>query len=65
MYVLRQTHPAMWRAVMRYGMAAEIARLKAYAKESSLAQAIQIGLDDEMGTEYLDWAIDNRPCAFD
>jgi 3'-phosphoadenosine 5'-phosphosulfate sulfotransferase (PAPS reductase)/FAD synthetase len=60
MNVLRQTHPGRWKAVMKYGMAGEIVkirRLKKYRKTSVL---------DGVGSkEQLDWTIENRSCAFD
>lgn len=67
MYVLRQTHPERWKAVMKYGMAKEIQKLrtagnKKYAKQSILDALVGA---DETYDETIAWAIKNRPCAFD
>jgi 3'-phosphoadenosine 5'-phosphosulfate sulfotransferase (PAPS reductase)/FAD synthetase len=73
MYVLRQTHPKLWRAVMRYGMAEQIRNLRnckdfqpdeANYYQLSILEVIA-GVTDEKSAEWLEWAIDNRPCAFD
>lgn len=53
MFVLRQTHPGLWKAVMKYGMANEIQKLRTARS--------QPGLFDE----HVAWAIENRQCAFD
>lgn len=60
MYVLRQTHPKKWKAVMNYGMAAEICKLKKF--KTIQRQNI---LDVIEEPDQLAWAIENRPCAFD
>ena len=75
MYVLRQTHPGRWRAVMNYGMAREIQRLRtcgsdAYkpSKKDYSRLAILGAMPTASGDDYnerLAWAVENRPCAFD
>ena len=67
MYVLRQTHPAAWKAVMKFGMASEIQKLrttgeKKYAKPTLLD--IFGEYDAETYAKQIAWAIENRPCAF-
>lgn len=67
MAVLRQTHPERWRAVMRYGMAGEIQKLRAAGKRfarPTLLDAMD-GSEGETRDELIAWAIENRPCAFD
>lgn len=56
LYVLRQTHHAAWRAIMRYGMAREIRGLQRAMK------AGQLTLFDSFSDEDL---IDAQPCVFD
>jgi len=56
LYVLRQTHPSAWRAVMRAGMAQEIRNLQ------RAMRAGQLSLFDAFETEEL---IEAQPCTFD
>jgi len=73
MYVLRQTHPRIWDAVMKKGMAAEIQKLRTTdqfrpSKRDYARLAIHGALaefDGETYDERIAWAVENRPCAFD
>lgn len=67
MHILRQTHPAAWKAVMKSGMASEIQKLrtageKKYARPTLLDTFGEY--DAETYAEQIAWAIENRPCAF-
>lgn len=67
MHILRQTHPAAWKAVMKFGMAVEIQKLrtagqKKYARPTLLDVFGEY--DAETYAEQIAWAIENRPCAF-
>lgn len=67
MYVLRQTHPKLWRAVMEKGMAREIQKLRQSEhhrptkKDYHRLAILDVCEDDEQ----LALAIEHRPCAFD
>ncbi|GHS85578.1 hypothetical protein AGMMS49957_01930 [Synergistales bacterium] len=61
MFVMRQTHPDKWKAVMKYGMATELKNMRGLVKKYRRESV----LDGVSNTEQMDWAIDNRPCAFD
>jgi 3'-phosphoadenosine 5'-phosphosulfate sulfotransferase (PAPS reductase)/FAD synthetase len=65
MYVLRQTHPNIWRNIMKYGMAKEVERLRKVSRKHHRPTLLD-GLDEENNQyeEYISWAIENRPCAF-
>jgi len=75
MYILRHTHPQLWKTVMEYGMAAEIQKLRSCgagslkiskADYSRLAIHQSISLLDGEDYEYaLSGTIDRQPCAFD
>jgi 3'-phosphoadenosine 5'-phosphosulfate sulfotransferase (PAPS reductase)/FAD synthetase len=67
MYVLRQTHPEAWRAVMKRGMAAEIQKLRQVPQDRpSIKDYARLAiLDIVEGSEGLAWAMETRPCAFD
>lgn len=75
MYVLRQTHPGRWKTVMNYGMAQEIQKLRTCGSEQyrpSKKDYARLGILDTMAmrdgddyNEFMEWAIENRPCAFD
>lgn len=75
MYVLRQTHPGRWKAVMQYGMAEEIQKLRTCGDEKfrpTKADYSRLAILDAMslsnGEDYderIAWAVENRPCAFD
>ena len=65
MYVLRQTHPGQWRAIMRYGMARQIQKLGSVLKKKQTLLSALNTADEKYYNEVLDWSIDNRPCAFD
>ena len=57
LYVLRQTHPPVWRAVMRRGLGEQIRRL-----QRALRSAPQLTLFDSFSVDEL---IDVQPCVFD
>ncbi|GHT01132.1 hypothetical protein AGMMS50276_28530 [Synergistales bacterium] len=61
MFVLRQTHPDKWKAVMRYGMGTELKNMRGMVRKYRK----QSVLDGVSSAEQMDWAIENRPCAFD
>lgn len=66
MAVLRQTHQSRWEAVMKYGMAKEIVKLrtnKKYARPTIIDAFAE--LDGGELDEQLTWALELRPCAFD
>jgi len=67
MYVLRQTHPERWKAVMNYGMASEIQKLRQTGKYRPKKKDYnRMAILDAIETpEHLAWAIESRPCAFD
>lgn len=69
MYVLRQTHPERWDAVMNYGMAAEIQRLRCGGKDAPLPVSAKdydrLSVLSVLPEDRIDWMIDHRPCAFD
>mgnify|MGYP003289894822 CR=1 FL=1 len=68
MYVLRQTHPALWEWVMRNGMASEIQKLRTsdskYRKQTVLDTA-ELADGAKEYDQLIQWAIQNRPCSFD
>lgn len=55
--MLRRTHPHLWQALMKYGMAAELKKLY-HAKNNGIPSIIDV-FDDP------DYLLDFRPCAFD
>jgi len=55
LYILRQTHPKAWRAVMKAGMAQQIRNLQR-------ALRVQDSLFDLFPTDEL---LDAQPCVFD
>lgn len=73
MYVLRQTHPKRWAAVMKYGMAEEIQKLRGTepykpSKKDYNRLAVLGAVSELDGADYdekMGWLIENRPCAFD
>ena len=67
MYVLRQTHPKAWRLIMNTGMAAEIQKLRSTEKyRPKKKDYYRLAILNAIGSEeQLEWAIENRPCAFD
>jgi len=68
MYVLRQTHPGLWRAVMKYGMAKEIQNIKILRKDYEKSNSLLIDPSKITGDEWdfhMNAAFEYRPCAFD
>lgn len=68
MSILRQTHPNLWTWVMRHGMAEQLARIRTTNtkyRKSSVLDATTTCKTDEEYDQIIQWAIENRPCAFD
>jgi len=69
MAVLRQTHPARWKGIMKYGMAKEIMKLRTNGVIKKYARPTIIdafaGINEDELDEKLKWAMEIRPCAFD
>lgn len=65
MYVLRQIHPERWKAVMKYGMADEIRKLRTETKAYKPNTKNYIRLAVLSAEKDTDWILERRPCAFD
>lgn len=68
MYVLRQTHNSIWKWVMKHGMGEQLAKIRTFEgkhRKQSALDAIA-GVETQKQTDnIIEWAIENRPCAFD